>query len=250
MKIVSWNVNGIRSAYSKGFVDYMKKEQPDILCLQEIKCDEKNFPEELHHLNYSLFLHPAKKPGYSGVAVFTRNKPQKVEKDFGMERFDDEVRILLLTYQEFILIALYIPNGGRDKENMEYKLDVYKKLLAFLEKNKDKKVVVIGDMNIAHEEIDLARPKENKNSTMFTPEEREQLSKLISTSYIDTFRYLHKDEKKYSWWPYFANARTRNLGWRIDYVFISKPLLPHLKGAFIRNEVMGSDHCPIGIELK
>lgn len=250
MKIVSWNVNGLRSVYKNGFVDWFKKVRADIVCLQEIKLQDGQVPEEISKIKgyYSYFSFAVKK-GYSGLAVFTKEKPLKVEKKLGLKRFDEEGRILRLDYKDFVLIDFYIPHGGREKEKLPYKLEVYRYLLKYLNRIKDEKVVIIGDFNIAHEDIDLARPKQNRNNIMFTEEERKQLSGLISLGFVDSFRKLHKDGGHYTWWPYFANARERDLGWRIDYAFVSKKLNSKLKKAFILKESGGSDHCPVGIEL-
>jgi len=250
MKIISWNVNGIRANLRKNFLEFVNEQKPDILCLQEIKADESKFPEEAKVEGYNLYLNPAKKKGYSGVAVYSREKPLKIEDMTGFERFDEEGRILILEFEKFALMNLYIPHGGRLKENLPYKLEFYGFFLEFIQKRfAGKKVVLIGDFNIAREEIDLARPKQNKNNIMFTPEEREMLAKLTELGFIDTFRKLNPDKIQYTWWPYFANARERNLGWRIDYVFVSENILPKVKRAFILDKVLGSDHCPVGLEV-
>lgn len=250
MKLISWNINGIRSIYNKGFLKWFEKVEPEILCLQEIKANKKQINTKLiHPKNYLSYFNSAKKKGYSGVAIYIKNSPLEVKNKLGIEKFDREGRILILHFDNFILINLYLPHGGRKKENLNYKLEVYSVLLNYLEKLKNKNIILIGDFNIAHKEIDLARPKENKNNIMFTEGERKQIDKLLNLGFIDTFRKLNPEDKKYTWWPYFANARQRNLGWRIDYVFISKTLLPKLKNAFILTEVKGSDHCPIGINI-
>lgn len=251
MKIISWNVNGIRAIEKKGFLKWFQKENPDILCLQEVKAQDGQIPEELIKLkNYYSFFNFAKKKGYSGVAVFTKQKPISIKNKIGMKRFDEEGRILQLEYKDFILINLYLPHGGRQKENLPYKLEVYKNLLKYFSKIKNKKVILLGDFNIAHQDIDLARPKDNKNNIMFTPEERANIDKMLSFGFVDTFRYFNKASGNYTWWPYFANARARNLGWRIDYVFASKLLMKRIGRGFILSDVLGSDHCPVGIILK
>lgn len=251
MKILSWNVNGLRAVYKKGFLDWFKKTPPEILCFQETKLQEDQLPQELKNLpgNFS-FYNSAVKKGYSGVAVFAKTKPEKVITKFNHTRFDQEGRFLQLEFPYFTLINLYLPHGGRGKENLGYKLEVYDHLLKYLEKLKNQKVVLTGDFNIAHQEIDLARPKDNKKNIMFTPEERKQIDKIIELGFTDTFRKFHQEGGNYSWWPYFLNARERNLGWRIDYTFASKPLLSELKEAFILSEIKGSDHCPIGTEIR
>lgn len=251
MKIISWNVNGIRAVYKKNFLGWLTRSRADIVCLQEIKAQKDQIPPDLFTpADYLVYVNPARRKGYAGTLVYTKQKPNKINTKMGLKKFDEEGRILELHYPGFVLINLYLPHGGRQKENLDYKLQVYQCLLRRLKRLKDKKVVLIGDFNIAHQEIDLARPKDNQNNTMFTSLERKQIDKIIALGFTDTFRKLHREKGgHYTWWPYFYNARSRNLGWRIDYAFISKPLAPHLKKAFILPKVMGSDHCPIGIEI-
>jgi exodeoxyribonuclease III len=250
MKIVSWNVNGLRSIYKKGFLKWFKTMEADIICLQETRVLQEELPLDLLKIkNYHLYLNEAEKKGYAGVAVYTKEKPIKVEFKLGMKKFDQEGRILKLEYADFILINLYLPHGGRSKENLDYKLEAYKHLLKYFQKIKDKKVILTGDFNIAHQEIDLARPEENKNNIMFTQEERYQIEKIIKLGFEDSFRMFNKEGGNYTWWPYFANARERNLGWRIDYMFVSGSLSQNVKNAFILEKTTGSDHCPIKIEI-
>jgi len=250
MKIISWNINGIRAIYKKNFLDWFIATNADIVCLQEIKAQKEQIPSDLLELkNYFFYFNPAIKKGYAGMAVYTKQKPLKVEYKLGLNRFDQEGRILQLEYPSFILINVYLPHGGRQKENLDYKLKVYDYLLEYLQKSKDRNIILIGDFNIAHQDIDLARPRQNQNNIMFTPEERQQIDKIINLGFLDSFREFHKEGSHYTWWPYMAKARQRNLGWRIDYIFISKELTKNLKDAFILSEVMGSDHCPIGIEI-
>ncbi|PIR44341.1 exodeoxyribonuclease III [Candidatus Wolfebacteria bacterium CG10_big_fil_rev_8_21_14_0_10_31_9] len=250
MKIISWNANGIRSVYSNGFLNWFKKEKSDFVCLQEIKAQEGQIPKEILELkNYYSYFNYAKKKGYSGTAIFTNKKPLKIITKLGLKRFDNEGRLLRLDYKNFTLINVYLPHGGRNKENLKYKIEVYKKLLQYLNKIKTQKILIVGDFNIAHKEIDLARPKQNQNNIMFTLEERKQIDKIIELGFVDTFRKFNKKGENYTWWPYFANARVRNLGWRIDYAFSSQTLSSLIKKAFILEKVVGSDHCPIGIEV-
>jgi len=250
MKIISWNVNGLRAIYKKGFWEWFEKIKADIVCLQETKIQEEQLSFDLVRLkNYSSFFNSASKKGYSGVGVFSKKRPLVIKRKLGLKRFDDEGRFLELQYPEFTLINLYLPHGGRQKENLAYKLKVYQSLFKYLQKMNKQKLILIGDFNIAHQEIDLARPKQNKKNIMFTPKEREQIDKLVELGFTDSFRKFHKDDGHYTWWPYFANARQRNLGWRIDYAFVSKKLVPNLKKSFILSQVQGSDHCPIGIEI-
>jgi exodeoxyribonuclease-3 len=251
MNVISWNVNGLRAVYKKNFLGWLAKTNAGIVCLQEIKAAIQQLPEELiNPPKYHGYFSQAAKKGYSGVAVFTKEKPLKVEYKIGIKRFDSEGRVLKLHYPSFILMNLYLPHGGRAKENLSYKLKVYQHLLTHLSKIKQKKVLLIGDFNIAHKEIDLARPRQNQSNIMFTPEERKQIDKVIGLGFTDTFRKFHKEGGWYTWWPYFANAKERNLGWRIDYAFTALPLTSRVKNAFILKEVaMGSDHCPIGVEI-
>lgn len=250
MKIISWNVNGIRAIYRKNFLEWFKRINADIVCLQETKAKPEQLSSNLIKINnYYSYFNSAVKKGYSGVAVYAKKKPLRVEYKLDMKRFDEEGRILRLKYHNFILINLYLPHGGRDKRNLDYKLKVYEYLLNYLKKIKNEKIVLIGDFNIAHREIDLAGPKQNKNNIMFTLEERKQINKIIKLGFTDSFREFNREAGCYTWWPYFANARQRNLGWRIDYAFTSEKLTLKLKKAFILSEVKGSDHCPIGIEI-
>jgi len=250
MKILSYNVNGIRAAHKKGFLKWLKNSRADICCLQETRASDRQFPDDLLNVSgYNLYLNPAVKKGYSGVAIYTRQKPEKIECQLGMERFDREGRVIKIQYPGFTLINFYFPHGGHGKKNLGYKLEAYRHLFDYLEKNKNKNIILVGDFNIAHREIDLARPKENRDNIMFTPEERKQIDKLIKSGFIDTFREFNKEEGNYTWWSYKYNAREKNIGWRIDYVFISRKMRPKLKGAFILNRVSMSDHCPIGIEM-
>lgn len=250
MKIISWNVNGLRAIYKKGFLKWLAKIQADIICCQEIRAQPEQLPSKLiNPLNYYSYLNPALKKGYSGLMVYTMEKPIKVDYKLGFKRFDQEGRVIKLEYPSFILINLYLPQGGRQKQNLAYKLKAYTYLLSYLKKIKNKKVILTGDFNIAHQEIDLARPKQNQQNTMFTMEERKQIDKIIKLNFVDSFRKFHQSGGAYTWWPYFAQARQRNLGWRIDYIFVAQKLAPQLKKAFILNQVAGSDHCPIGIEI-
>jgi len=224
--------------------------QPDIIGLQEIKAQKEEIPSSIFSSNYHLVSNSAQKKGYSGVAVYSKIKPIKIETALGYERFDSEGRFLKLDFEDFSIINVYIPNGGRDQAHMEYKLDFYEFFINYLKKLKDKNIILMGDFNIAHKEIDLARPKENEKNVMFTPPEREKLDKLVEVGYTDTFRYLNKEPGHYSWWAYYRNLRERNIGWRIDYIFCSKSLLPRIKEAFILKEVKGADHCPVGVEIE
>lgn len=250
MKIISWNVNGLRSVYKKGFCDFVKKQKADFFCLQEIKAKKDQLPSELVKLeNYYSYFNSAQKKGYSGVAVYAKEKPISIIRKIGIERFDSEGRYLELKYPGFTLINIYIPHGGREKENLKYKILVYKKVHNKLSKCKNKKIIIVGDFNIAHTEKDLARPKQNQRNIMFTPEERSQIDQILNKGFIDSYRKFHGEGGSYTWWPYAFNARKRNLGWRIDYAFVSKKLKNKLNRADIYSKTKGSDHCPIGVEL-
>ncbi len=251
MKIISFNVNGIRAAVRKGFAEWFQRSKADIVCLQEVRAEVEEIPLSLANPSgYYSYFNPAQKKGYSGVAVYSKKRPLSLKYNLGLKRFDQEGRLIKAEYQDFILINLYIPNGGRRKENMGYKLKVYQYLLNYLQKEESyKPLIFVGDFNIAHQEIDLERPKQNKNNTMFTPEERMQIEKIMNLGFMDTWREFDKSSGNYTWWSNFANARERNIGWRIDYIFISEKLRTKLKKAFIWPKVMGSDHCPVGIEV-
>jgi exodeoxyribonuclease-3 len=253
MKLVSWNVNGIRAVYKKGFLDWFKKEKPDILCLQETKAMKEQLSDDLLNVNgYTSYFSSAERKGYSGTATYTKHNPRKVSKGIGIEKFDNEGRFLVTEFDEFVLFNIYFPNGKAKKERLEYKMDFYDAFLKHLKKllKQDKKIVICGDVNTAHKEIDLARPKENEKISGFLPEEREWIDKLLDTGFIDTFRIYNQEPEQYTWWDMMTRARDRNVGWRIDYFFISENLKHNLKNAFILPDVMGSDHCPVGIELK
>jgi len=253
MRLISWNVNGIRAIQKKGFIEWLHKESPDVLCLQETKGHPEQLNDELLKPNgYQTFWSAAEKKGYSGTAIFTKSKPKSVDEGLGVKKFDTEGRTLAADYGQFVLFNIYFPNGSSGNKRVPFKMEFYD---AFLKKanqlkKNGKKIIVCGDVNTAHTEIDLARPKQNEKNTGFLPEEREWVSKFIKNGYVDTFRHLQKDGGHYTWWDYKTGARARNIGWRIDYFFVSENLLPKIKKAFILDEVMGSDHCPVGIELE
>jgi len=253
MKILSWNVNGIRAISKKGFIAWLKTESPDILCVQETKAHPDQLTDEiLAPEGYRTYWNSAEKKGYSGVAVFSKEEPLSVCKGLGIKEFDSEGRLLLLEYESFFLYNVYYPNGGAGNKRVPFKMRFYDAFLSDVQNlnTKGKKVIICGDVNTAHEEIDLARPKENQNSTGFLPEERRWVSSFIDEGYIDAFRVFNKEAGHYTWWDYKTRARERNVGWRIDYFFITKNLLKDLSGANILSDIKGSDHCPIGIELK
>ncbi len=252
MKIFSWNINGIRAAEKKGLLDWVAQSEADIICLQETKARPDQLSEDLlagHE--YQTHWHSAEKPGYSGVATFTRNKPLYVQHGLGIERFDREGRVLITEHENFLLYNIYFPNGQMNPERLLYKLDFYEDLLDILDEQVESgnNVVIGGDWNTAHTEIDLARPKDNKNTSGFLPEERALIDKYIEHGYVDTFRHFHDEPNKYSWWTYRFGARSRNVGWRIDYFFVNETFMDKVVGAEIHEEVMGSDHCPVSVEI-
>lgn len=253
MKLLCWNVNGIRSVKNKGFLDWLHKESPDVLCLQETKAQQEQLDEDLLNPKgyYTYWSFPQTKKGWSGVATYTREKPLNVQYGFGIEKFDVEGRIVIAEYPRFTLFNIYFPNGKKDKIRLRYKLEFYDAFLDYIEPLRERgdRLVVCGDFNTAHKEIDLARPKENAKYSGFLPIEREWMDKFASRGYTDTFRHFHKEPGQYSWWDLKSGARARNVGWRIDYFFVSENLLPWLKSAFIMSDVMGADHCPVGITL-
>lgn len=250
MDILSWNVNGIRAVQKKGFKSWLEKRNPDILCLQETKAQPDQFPEELQTINgYHLLCCSAEKKGYSGVCVYTKKKPENVDNGFGIEKFDREGRTLILDFGTWKLLNIYYPNGKMGPDRLKYKLEFYDAFLNYIKRQR-KPLIICGDVNTAHKEIDLARPKENEDISGFLPEERAWLDKFLKEGdLIDSFRHLHPETVRYSWWSLRSGARARNVGWRIDYFYLTKDLLPKLKEAFILNEVQGSDHCPIGIRI-
>jgi len=253
MKIISWNVNGIRAVAKKGFSEFLDQYSPDILCLQETKAHPDQLTEDLlTPEGYEVFWSSATKKGYSGVATFTKKTPDKIDYGIGEDRFDSEGRIILTEFKEFVLFNIYFPNGQKDEERLQYKMDFYEQFLKVSEKYRKagKKVITCGDYNTAHKEIDLTHPKANEKYSGFLPMEREWLDKYINHGYIDTFREFNQNPEQYTWWTYRQNAREKNVGWRIDYFFVSENLRKNLKDAFILQEVHGSDHCPLGIELK
>ncbi len=252
MKLLSWNVNGIRAGEKKGFLEWLQKESPDILCVQETKCHPDQLKKNLLQPDgYTSYFSAAEKKGYSGVAVFTKKPPVSFQEGLGVEEFDREGRTLILDYGTFVLFNIYYPNGGSGNKRVPFKMGFYDAFLKKAEalKKQGKKIVVCGDVNTAHEEIDLARPKQNEKNTGFLPEEREWMNQFMGKGYVDTFRHFNKDPGHYTWWDYKTKARERNVGWRIDYFFVSKNFLSKVKKAFILNDVTGSDHCPVGIEL-
>lgn len=253
MKLISWNINGIRAAYKKGILEWINNEKPDILCLQEIKAQPDQIPLELKNIqDYYLYINSAERKGYSGVATFTKEKPTNIIGTFGINKFDIEGRILITEFSSYVLFNIYFPNGKKNEERLNFKLDFYDTFLKYSDelKNKGKNIIVCGDFNTAHKEIDLARPKQNEKKSGFLPIERSWIDTFIKHGYVDTFRHFNHESNQYSWWDQKTHSRERNIGWRIDYFFVNKEFLPNISKAFILQEIMGSDHCPVGISLK
>ena len=253
VKLLSWNVNGIRSLYKRGFLDWLASSSPDILCVQETKAKPEQLPQQLiEPPGYHSYWHWAQKPGYSGVGVYLKEKPLNVETAMGIKRFDDEGRFIRMDFDKFTLFNIYFPNGKASKERLQFKMDFYETFLHQIQslRKERQRLIFLGDVNTAHKEIDLARPKENEKVSGFLPEEREWIDKVVSLGYVDTFRHFHSEPAQYSWWDLKTRARERNVGWRIDYVFITREMLASVKNAFILQDVMGSDHCPVGVEFE
>jgi len=253
IKILSWNVNGIRAAEKKGFLEWLAKASPDVLCLQETRAHVDQLSKAiLHPPGYHVDWVSGEKSGYCGVATFSKTKPLSTQVGFGILKFDSEGRLLVSEFADFTILNGYFPNGGRGPERVQYKLEFYDQTLKLCQKlrKKGKKLVISGDYNTAHKPIDLARPEANEMVSGFLPEERAWLDTFVAAGYIDTFRHFYPDKKDiYSWWDQKSRARDRNVGWRIDYHFVSPELKPALKDAHIQPDVLGSDHCPVGLEL-
>jgi len=249
MKLISWNVNGLRAVLKKNFLEFLEAEKPDALCLQETKCTPDDV-EQLWPAHYKTFWNSAKKPGYSGTAIFIKNQPLKVAPNIGIAGHDQEGRVLAAELDDFFLVNVYVPNSKRDLSRLEYRQKWDRDFLAYLKYLEQKKPVIFcGDLNVAHREIDLANPKANVRNHGFTVEERNGFSAFIASGFVDTFREFEPGGGHYTWWSVFGSARARNIGWRLDYFLISQSLRSRLKKASILPKVLGSDHCPVAIEL-
>jgi len=250
MKLISWNVNGIRACLTKGFSDFFKSIDADIFCIQETKCQKDQI--DLEFDGYISYWNSAEKKGYSGTAIFTKIKPINVNYGIGIEEHDKEGRVITLEFKDFYMVNCYTPNSKRELERLDYRQiweDEFRKYLLNLSKKKS--VIICGDLNVAHKEIDLKNPKTNRRNAGFTDEERNKMTELLDAGFIDTFRLLYPDkENAYSWWSYMGRAREKNVGWRIDYFIISEDLKTKVNEAMIFPEIMGSDHCPVGLEIK
>ena len=250
MRFVSWNVNGLRACIKKGFLDYFNDIDADFFCLQEIKMSEGQLDLELE--GYETYYNYAQRKGYSGTAIFTKHKPLSVKYGMGIEEHDNEGRLITLEYNDFFLVTCYTPNSKQELLRLDYRMvweDAFRNYL--LELNKTKSVIVCGDLNVAHKEIDLKKPKTNRKNAGFTDQEREKMSILLDSGFTDTFRFFYPDkENEYSWWSYFGKSREKNTGWRIDYFLTSKDMDDRLVDAQIHQSILGSDHCPVYLEIK
>ncbi|HBC95659.1 MAG TPA: exodeoxyribonuclease III [Clostridium sp.] len=252
MRIYSWNVNGLRAISKKNFFDWIRSENPDILCVQETKIQEATLDDKLRNINgYHSYFSFAQKKGYSGVAVYTKFKPISVKHGIGIPEFDSEGRILTMEFKDFTLLNIYFPNGQMSQERLNYKMNFYNAVLNYCNflVSQNRKLVICGDYNTAHTEMDIKNAKANEKNSGFLPMERQWLDKFIKNGYTDTYRYMNPQKVEYSWWSYRFKARERNAGWRIDYHFVSNNLLKRVKKAAILTQVTGSDHCPILLEM-
>ena len=249
MKIISWNVAGFRAVLKKGFEDFFSRIDADIFCINESKVNRDQF--DFNPEGYYMYLNPAMKKGYSGILVYSKIEPLKVIYGMGIEEHDGEGRMITLEYNDFYLVSVYVPNVKRDLSRLEYRMvweDDFRKYVKELEKKKP--VIICGDMNVAHEEIDIKNAKANRGNAGFTDEEREKMTELLESGFIDTYRYYNPLKEMYTWWSYMGKARMNNIGWRIDYFLVSKDIIDRIKNTFIFTDVMGSDHCPIGIDYE
>lgn len=249
MKLISWNVNGLRACVGKGFLDYFKEQQADIFCLQETKLQEGQIELELD--GYHQYWNYAEKKGYSGTAIFTKEKPLSVHYGIGIEEHDKEGRVITLEFEKFYMITVYTPNSQEKLARLDYRMKWEEDFKSYLlELDKKKPVIVCGDLNVAHKEIDLKNPKTNRKNAGFSDEEREKMTKLLESGFVDSFRYFYPDKIDiYSWWSYRFSARAKNAGWRIDYFLVSDRIKENMKGAEIHTEILGSDHCPVLLNI-
>lgn len=249
MKLISWNVNGLRAVFNKGFEDIFKEINANIFCIQETKMQEGQL--ELNFNGYNIYLNSAVRKGYSGTAVFTKQKPITITKGIGIEKHDTEGRVLTLEFEKFYLVNCYTPNSQRELTRLEYRVEWEKDFRNYLKKlDSIKPVILCGDLNVAHEEIDLKNPKSNRGNAGFTDEERVEMTNLLNSGFVDSFRYLYPEKiDSYSWWSYMGRAREKNVGWRIDYFIVSEKIKENIVDAKIHPEIFGSDHCPVELEI-
>jgi exodeoxyribonuclease-3 len=252
MKICTWNVNGIRAALGKGFKEWLLAESPDVMCIQEIKARPEQLTDAQRDFpGYDVTWNPAERPGYSGVATFHKGGPLEVQKGFGVAEFDVEGRVIRSRHPDFLLYNIYFPNGQRGHDRVEYKLNFYSTLLEICDKlhASGENIILTGDFNTAHMPIDLKNPKQNETTSGFMPEERAWVDKYLEHGFVDIFRRLYPEKVQYTWWTYIANARARNVGWRIDYFLVSEALASRVKDVVIHDSVPGSDHCPVSLVI-
>ncbi len=249
MKLISWNVNGLRAIYKKGFLDFFNEIDADIFCIQETKMQEGQI--ELDLPEYEQYFNSAERKGYSGTAIFTKIKPEKVTYGIGIEKHDKEGRVITLEFKKFYFVGCYTPNSGRDLARLGYRMEWEEDFKEYLKKlDKNKPVILCGDLNVAHKEIDLKNPKTNRKNAGFTDEERNKMTKLQEAGFTDTYRKLYPNrENAYTWWSYMGRAREKNVGWRIDYFLTSEKINSKIKETYIYDKIMGSDHCPIGLDI-
>lgn len=253
MKLISWNVNGLRAVINKGFEDFFKEANADIFCLQETKMQVEQLDEDAKKIfdGYYQYWNCAEKKGYSGTAIFTKKEPISVSYGIGIEEHDKEGRVITLEYEDFYIVDCYTPNSKRELERLEYRMiweDEFRNYLLNL--NKRKPVILCGDLNVAHKEIDLKNPKTNRRNAGFTDEEREKMTRLLDSGFTDSFRFLYPNKENcYSWWSYMGHSREKNIGWRIDYFIVSNSIESKIKESYIYQNILGSDHCPVGLEL-
>ena len=250
MKLISWNVNGIRAAIGKGFANFFEQVNADIFCIQETKMQEGQI--DLNYAGYTTYLNSAIKKGYSGTAIFTKEKPLSVTYGIGKEEHDQEGRVITAEYKEFYLVNCYTPNSKRELERLDYRMVWEDEMRNYLKKlDATKPVILCGDLNVAHEEIDIKNPKTNHHNAGFTDEERNKMTELLTAGFTDSFRHLYPTKTdSYTWWSYMRDARSKNVGWRIDYFIVSNRIAPNIQEATIYSEIMGSDHCPVGLEIQ
>lgn len=250
MKLISWNVNGLRACVGKGFLEYFNEQQADIFCLQETKLQEGQIELELN--GYHQYWNYAEKKGYSGTAIFTKKEPISVQYGIGIEKYDNEGRVITLEFEKFYMVTVYTPNSQEKLARLDYRMEWEEEFRNYLlELDKLKPVIVCGDLNVAHNEIDLKNPKSNRRNAGFSDEEREKMSKLLDSGFVDSFRYFYPNKTDiYSWWSYRFSARAKNAGWRIDYFLVSEKLKENMRDAEIHTEILGSDHCPVVLNIE
>ena len=248
MRLVSWNVAGIRACIKKGLPDFLAKIDADVFCMQEVKAEMNQI--DFHPEGYKEYLYPAKRKGYSGTMIYSKTEPQSIQYGYGESEYDDEGRSITAEFKDFYLVTTYVPNVKRDLSRLESRMHFEDTFKAYLKKLEEKKPVILcGDLNVAHNEIDIYNARSNRGHAGCTDEERAKFTDLLASGFVDTFRKLHPDTVRYSWWSYIGHARDNNVGWRLDYFVVSESLFPKVKESYIYDDVFGSDHCPVGLEI-